>query len=122
MADVRQEVMTGIPSPVVSTYTSGNLINDGRSLWKLKLVISGSVTGTTPTLTPQLAGANPDGATFFVAHHPHNPATATGTFWFIFHLDGSDSPVSDRILQLKLVTGGTSPSFGTVVATLYGIK
>jgi len=124
MADVRAHAgdLGAIPSPVVSTFTSNKLINDGRSLWKLKVVVSGSITGTSPTLTPQLIGYDQNGASFGIAHAAMIPITAVGTFWYVFHVDGSDSPVADRQIQVLLVTGGTSPSFGTVAATLYGIR
>ncbi len=125
MADVRQVSQAdlgAIPSPVVSTFTSAKILNDGRSLFKLKVVVSGSITGTTPTLTPQLAAYDANGNSLGVQHAAMAPITATGTFWYIFHLDGSDSLVADRQVQVLLVTGGTSPSFGTVVATLYAIK
>ncbi len=127
MADIRQfgpspSDLGVIPSPVVSTFTSNKIANDGRSLFKLKVVVSGTISGTSPTLTPQLVGYDRDGNSFGIAHPPMTPITATGTYWYVFTLDGSDSIVADRQVQVLLVTGGTTPSFGTVVATLYGIK
>jgi hypothetical protein len=79
-------VNTFIPSNgvVTSAVNSQNIINDGRAIWKLKVVVS-AVTGTNPTLLPQLATSpGVDGVNFNVAHEPYTAMTASGTYWFNF--------------------------------------
>jgi hypothetical protein len=123
MSDILQNNLSSIPNPVVSTYTSAAIVNDGRALWKLKIIVAGAVSGTNPTLSPQMSSANADGTSFSVMHPLHQSITASGTYWFSFaHLDVSDSPVNDKFLKILLVTGGSNPSFGGVSAVLYGIK
>ncbi len=112
----------GLTSPVTTSQTGSAFLTERMPLYKLKLVI-GTVTGTNPTLTPQLIGIDRDGNSLGVAHAPMTAITASGTYWFVFdHIDASDSLVADVQLQLKLLTGGTSPSFAITSATLYGIR
>lgn len=125
MADLRtysQADLTGFASPITATYTSQALLVEGRAIWKVKLVV-GTPTGTSPTLTPQMVCFDASGNSLGVQHPAYTAITAAGTYWFVFdNLDPSNSPVADTTFQLKLVTGGTTPSFPITSLNLYGIK
>lgn len=108
----------------VSVSASGSsqvFRNFGQKKWMLTVIVNGTPTGTTPTLTYAVQVSS-DGTNFSNKGGALAAITAAGAQRTIYAPGSTQGQITEPYVKVTWAAGGTAPVFPGVTATLHSLN